>query len=118
MTVQDWIQASSFEVLCGEEFAGQREIGGGYCGDLLSWVLTHANENDAWMTVTGHVNAVAVAVQIKAACLVLTDGVVPEESAVKRAEENELVVLRTQRSAFHTAAELSALLQKQRRKEK
>ncbi|HBL41298.1 MAG TPA: hypothetical protein DDY98_06950 [Ruminococcaceae bacterium] len=116
MTVADWVRASSLEVLCGESYTARRQIHGGFCGDLLSWAMTHASENDAWMTVIGHVNTVAVAVLTKAACIVLADGAPLDEAAKKKAEENKMVVLRTQRSAFETAAELSALLQEEKRR--
>ena len=39
-----------------------KEVEGGYCGDLLSFVMSHAKCGDCWFTVMGNVNAVAVAV--------------------------------------------------------
>ena len=50
-----------------------RQVTGGYCGDLLSWVMGRAKEGDAWITVMGNLNAVAVAVLADAACMILSD---------------------------------------------
>ena len=36
-----------------------KEVEGGYCGDLLSFVMSHAKCGDCWFTVMGNVNAVA-----------------------------------------------------------
>lgn len=41
--------------------AETREIAGIFTGDLLSWAMGRAKEGDAWFTVMGNVNAVAVA---------------------------------------------------------
>ena len=31
----------------------KKEVTGGYCGDLLSWVMSRAAEGDCWFTVMG-----------------------------------------------------------------
>ena len=38
-----------------------REIAGGYCGDLLSWVMGRAQQDNAWITIMSNMNVVAVA---------------------------------------------------------
>lgn len=58
---------------------------GGYCGDLLSWVMGRAQEGDAWFTVMGNVNAVAVAVLADTACLVLAEDSPLDDDARQRA---------------------------------
>ena len=35
---------------------GSREIKGAYCGDLLSWVMGRAKEDDAFVTVMANIN--------------------------------------------------------------
>ena len=51
--------------------AETREIAGIFTGDLLSWAMGRAKEGDAWFTVMGNVNAVAVAALADCACIVL-----------------------------------------------
>ena len=50
-----------------------KEVEGGYCGDLLSFVMSHAKCGDCWFTVMGNVNAVAVAVLSDCAAIVLCE---------------------------------------------
>ena len=54
--------------------AETREIAGIFTGDLLSWAMGRAKEGDAWFTVMGNVNAVAVAALADCACIVLCHG--------------------------------------------
>ena len=56
-----------------------REIGGVYCCDLLSMVMGRASENDAFLTVMGNVNTVAVAVLADVSCVILCEGIQLDE---------------------------------------
>ena len=59
-----------------------KEIRGGFCGDLLSWAMGRAGEGCAWCTVMGSINAVAVASLADAALIVLChDAVLMEDIA-------------------------------------
>ena len=40
---------------------GQRQVCGGYAGDLLSWVMGKAEADDAWLTIMSNPNIIAVA---------------------------------------------------------
>ena len=59
--------------------AETREIAGIFTGDLLSWAMGRAKEGDAWFTVMGNVNAVAVAALADCACIVLCHGAAEEQ---------------------------------------
>lgn len=84
MTVDEVQKALSLERLTPGE--GDREVTGGYCGDLLSWVMGRAQEGDAWLTVMGNVNAVAVAVLADVACIILTEDSPLDPEARAKAE--------------------------------
>ena len=62
---------------------GDREIGGVYIGDLLSWVMGRASADDAWITIMSNINVVAVASLADAACVLFAEGVVPLPSKVQ-----------------------------------
>ena len=84
MTTNDLPAACGFLPLVpGEE----REIKGVFTGDLLSWAMGRAKEGDAWFTVMGNVNAVAVACLAECACVVLCHGAVLDDTARQRAAE-------------------------------
>lgn len=108
MTVRQMAERLRLETLvAGDE---EREVTGGYCGDLLSWVMGRAQEGDAWFTVMGNVNAIAVAVLADVACIVLAEDSPLDEDARARAGMQEVTVLRSGRTVFELAAGLSRLL--------
>ncbi len=110
MNVKNLIDALELEVICGGEFAEQRQISGGYCGDLLSWVMSKAKEGDCWLTVMGNVNSVGVAVLADVACILLTENAAFDEDALARAKQNNVIVLRSSKDAFTLSAEIAKML--------
>ena len=80
MDVKNLVEELGLKVLCGENL--EREICGCYCGDLLSWVMSRANEGDVWLTVMGNINSVGVAVLADVACIVLTENAALDEDAL------------------------------------
>ena len=47
MTVGDIKEKLGLKALCENEDSLSREVTGGYCGDLLSWVMSRAAAGDA-----------------------------------------------------------------------
>ncbi len=88
----------------------KREITGGYCGDLLSWVMSRAESGDAWLTVMGNINAIAVAVLADCACIILCESAALDEDARQKAEEQGVTILITRENAFSLASRLAARL--------
>ena len=76
------------------------EISCGYSCDLLSWVLAHGKAGLAWCTVQTHVNVIAVSVLMEMACVILVEGVEPEEASLKKAIDEEMPVLATDKTAY------------------
>lgn len=107
MTVAELIPALELNVLTQGE---DRTVTGGYCGDLLSWVMGRAQEGQVWFTVMGNVNAIAVAVLADVACIVLTDDAPLDDEARSRAQSQGVTVLQSSRTAYALAAALSRLL--------
>lgn len=95
-------------LLCGEDLSG--EITGCYCGDLLSWVMSRAQEGDVWLTVMGNINSIGVAVLAEVACIVLTENAALDTDALKRAEQNGVVILQTEKNTYQMAAAISKLI--------
>ena len=95
-------------LICGDDL--EREVTGCYCGDLLSWVMSRAQEGDAWLTVMGNVNSIGVAVLADVACIILTENAALDEEALKRAEQNGVIILTTEKNSYRVAAEISRLI--------
>jgi predicted transcriptional regulator len=87
-----------------------REVTGGYCGDLLSWVMGRAQEGDAWITVMGNLNAIAVAVLADTACIILAEDAALDEDAKQRADQQGVPVLKSSRHSYELAVALSKCL--------
>lgn len=99
MTVIELAQQHGFEVLCGgDKLAAQ--VTGGYCGDLLSHAMSHVKEGDAFITVMGNVNAVAVASLTDAACIILADNMAFDDATRAKAETHGICVLRSSLQAY------------------
>lgn len=87
-----------------------REATGCYCGDLLSWVMSRAQEGDVWITVMGNINSIGVAVLADVACIVLSDNAALDEDALKRAQQNDVTIFRTDKNTYQTAVAVSELI--------
>ncbi len=88
----------------------EREVTGCYCGDLLSWVMSRAREGDAWLTVMGNVNAVAVGVLSDCACIILTENAPLDKDAEVKAQQQGVIFLQSERNAYELAVEISKLI--------
>ena len=82
---------------------GDREISGVYIGDLLSWVMGRAGADQAWITIMSNRNIVAVATLADTACILLAEGVVPDEGVAQLAQEKGINLLTSQSGAYETA---------------
>lgn len=88
----------------------ERQIGGGYAGDLLSWVMGRAQEGDAWLTIMSNPNIVAVAALTDVSCVILCEGVTPDAGVAALSAEKGINLLGSDLSAFALAARISQLL--------
>jgi predicted transcriptional regulator len=80
-----------------------RQIQGGYCGDLLSDVMANAPAGCIWLTVQTHQNIVPVAVLHEMAAIVLTGGQDPDPETIEKANEEGVPILLWPESAFELA---------------
>lgn len=108
MDVKELVEKLGLKVLCGENL--EKEISGCYCGDLLSWVMSRANEGNVWLTVMGNINSVGVAVLADVACIVLTENAALDEDALNRAKQNDVIILQTDKNSYQMAAAISKLI--------
>ena len=109
MTVRDLAERMQLKILAGED-ATDRDVQGCYTGDLLSWVMGRAQEGDAWLTVMGNINAIAVATLADTACIILTENAPLDEAARQKAQQQQVAVLQTEENSYHTAIHIHQLL--------
>lgn len=108
MTVNELAALPEFTAVC--IFDGEREILGGYAGDLLSWVMGRASEGDAWITIMSNVNIVAVCTLADPACIILSENVDPDPETKRRAEEQGVNILKTELDTFSACAKIATLI--------
>ncbi len=108
MDIKTLMERLDLTLVCGGDL--EREVTGCYCGDLLSWVMSRAQDGDAWLTVMGNVNSIGVAVLADVACIILTENAALDSDALKRAEQNGVTILTTAKNSYQVAAEISRLI--------
>ncbi|MCQ2475898.1 MAG: hypothetical protein MJ173_08360 [Clostridia bacterium] len=107
MKINEIIASGKFSAVSVSE--PEREIGGIYIGDLLSWVMGRAQADNAWITIMSNINIVAVASLVDAACIILAEGVELDAAVVETAKAKEVNILSTPLPAYEAAMELSNL---------
>ena len=108
MKIKDFAEKLNLRVLTA--YDDEKEIVCCYSGDLLSWVMSKAQEGDAWLTVMGNVNAVAVAVLTECACIVLTENASLDEQAKIKAEMQGVCFLQSDKNAYELSVEISKII--------
>ena len=108
MTVKELSEALNAVVICMPD--GDREVSGGYAGDLLSWVMGRARSGDAWVTIMSNVNIVAVATLADPSCIVLSEGVTLEKEVVARANDVGVNVISSPLDTFTLCSKISSLI--------
>ena len=105
MTVKELSDACGFMPICLPD--PDREIDGAYVGDLLSWVMGRARSANVWITIMSNVNIVAVGVLADVSCILLTEGVMPDDDARSAAEKKGVNILSTNLSSFYASKMIS-----------
>lgn len=100
--------------ICAECYSDEvsmcQEVKGVFVGDVLSLAMAHAKEGQIWITVQGHLNAVAVAVLIGMPAILLVQGVKPSEAMRVKAKEEGIVLLGSEQSAYEVIKSLAKWL--------
>jgi len=109
MRVREFAEKAGMKVLTGDSGL-EKEISGVYVCDLLSWVMSHADKGNAWITVHTHLNTVAVALLAEISCIIVPEGIKAEEATISKAREEGIVVLSSESSAYEVCCKAHELL--------
>lgn len=105
MNVHELAAKCGFDYFNGNDIDA-REVSGAYCCDLLSWVIGRAEGGDALVTVMSNMNVMAVAVMADLPCVILSEGVRPDENALNKAVQNDIIVLSSKETTYKTALKI------------
>lgn len=106
MNIGDLIREIDAALLTDSNDRLETEFYNVYICDLLSWVMAHAKKGDAWITVLTNVNVPAVALMTEVACVIIPEGIIPEELTIKRANENGIVMVGTGLNSFEISQKI------------
>ncbi len=107
MTLQERMELTGAQLLTPDVDLS-REIAAGYSCDLLSWVMGREQPGMLWMTVQTHMNVIAVAELIDAACVVLVDCSQVDSAMLERAKNDKFPLFATSDDAFALSGKLYA----------
>jgi len=72
----------------------------GYAADLLSCVMSGAAHHSIWITLQAHVNIIAVASLLELSAVIITEGALPDEGTISKANEEDVILLSTKKPSF------------------
>ena len=108
MRLDDIVRELDLTVHAGEAEL-EREVVGGYVGDLMSEVIARAPAGYVWVTIQAHSNMVAVAIMKELAAVILSAGKKPEPDALERARREGVPLLGSRLAAYEIVGRLCSL---------
>ncbi len=102
MKVSELVEKLNLDVITNADNL-DNEVNGCYIGDLLSWVMGRAEADNVWITIMSNINIVAVASLTGVSCILLCEGVTPEDDVVSKANAQDIVILRSSKTAYELA---------------
>ncbi len=106
MTLAKIIDALNLKVLTEPIDFNEVPLTGGYVSDLLSFVIAGAIKNNIWVTLQSHMNVIAVAALQELAAVIITQGAMPDQATIIKANEEGVTLLSTTKTSFQIVGEL------------
>ena len=106
VTLQQIIQTLDLQVLTGSQDFSAVSPTSGYASDLLSCVMAGAKNGGLWVTLQAHGNVVAVAALLDLTAVIITEGAMPDDTTIAKANEEGMTLLSTSRSSFDVVGSL------------
>ncbi len=111
MTIKEIIEKLDLKLFAGAKGL-EKSVHNCYCSDLLSDVMGNGDENQLWITLQTHKNALAVAALKDMSGILLVNGHQPNADMLEAANEEEIPVLGSDKSTFELCGLLYQLLNK------
>ena len=107
MTLAEIMKELDLQLLTETPELGQRRPTAGYASDMLSHVMAHAPRDGAlWVTLQSHANIVAVGAVLGLSGIIITEGDLPDEQTIAKANEMGLPLLATAKPTFQVVGNL------------
>ncbi len=106
MTLQEIIDHLDLTLLTAKKDFGQVMPASGYTSDLLSCVMAGAQHGGIWVTLQAHANIVAVGALLELSAIIITEGAMPDQDTIAKANEEGITLLSTSRPTFYVVGKL------------
>jgi hypothetical protein len=106
MNIQQIIDTLKLTIITDSKDFSTIEPSSGYTSDLLSCVMAGAAHHSVWVTLQAHSNIVAVASLLEIAAVIITEGAVPDEATITKANQEGIILLSTDQPTFSVIGQL------------
>lgn len=106
MTLQEIVDRLNLTVLTKGQDLSQIVPASGYTSDLLSCVMAGAKHRAIWVTLQSHINIVAVGALLDLSGIIITEGAMPDQATIAKAEEEGIPLLLTEKPTFFVVGKL------------
>jgi len=106
MNVQQIIDTLKLKVLTENKDFSSIQPTFGYSSDLLSCGMAGAPKQGIWVTLQAHGNIVAVAALLELTAIIITEGAMPDENTIQKANDEGVTLLSTSASTFNVIGQL------------
>jgi hypothetical protein len=108
MNLKNLIEKYELEVMT-DLYDNDKEVSGGYAGDLLSDVIANTNTDDIWITMQTHLNIIAVASLKELSAIIIVMNRTIEDVVLEKARNEKITILRTDKTAFQISGMIYSL---------
>ncbi len=106
MTLQEIVDNLDLTLLTNKKDFSRVVPTSGYTSDLLSCVMAGAQHGGVWVTLQAHVNIVAVGALLELSAIIITEGAMPDQDTIAKANEEGITLFATSRPTFHVVGKL------------
>ena len=106
MTLQEIIEKLNLTPLTEKNAFDQVMPASGYASDLLSCVMAGAQHGGVWVTLQAHTNVVAIGALLELSAIIITEGAMPDQNTIAKANEEGIALLSTSKPTFHVVGRL------------
>jgi hypothetical protein len=106
MTLQEIIEELNLTSLTEKKDFSQIIPTSGYAADLLSCAMASARHKAIWVTLQAHTNVVAVGALLELGAIIITEGAMPDQDTIAKANEEGVTLLVTDKPTFYVAGKL------------
>jgi len=109
MKVNELIKKLNLEVI-NSGSKSDNVISGCYATDLLSLAMGNVEAGNIWITVQTNMNILGIAALTDASCVIIAQEMNVPDDVCKKAVEEDICVLRSDKTVFELCREIGALI--------